>query len=166
MYSSAYINGRIFDNVIAKWSGPFACNRSFFTKYLQSSYCKTKNSTFSSLFLFLLSFSFLTVILKLLGLKRPTFWRLLTQMTANFVRLVFKNSARYIYIERGLRASRPRLKRNHKWKPKSRGCNKSKTMLETKAGLWLISVVSQCCGNHCKPAMFNCFVVWVLFSVF
>ena len=47
----------------------------------------------SSLFLFLLSFSFVSVILKL---KKPAFQRLFTQMTANFVRLVFKKSARYI----------------------------------------------------------------------
>ena len=60
---------------------------------------KTKSATiaffsllrlsFSSLFLFLLSFSFVTVILELFGLKKPSFSRLFTQMTANFVRLVF-----------------------------------------------------------------------------
>ena len=37
------------------------------------------------------SFSFVTVILELIGLKKPAFWRLFTQMTANVVRLVFKN---------------------------------------------------------------------------
>ena len=63
---------------------------------------KTKSTTiaffslllpsFSSHFLFLsLSFSFVTVIWKLLGLKKPAFWRLFTQLTANFLRLVFKN---------------------------------------------------------------------------
>ena len=36
--------------------------------------------------------------LKLLGLKERTFWRLFTQMTASSVRLVFKESARYIYV--------------------------------------------------------------------
>ena len=35
------------------------------------------------------------VILELLGLKKPSFWRLFTQMTANFLRLVFKKSVRY-----------------------------------------------------------------------
>ena len=43
-----------------------------------------------SLFLFLLSFSYVTMILELLGLKKPAFWRLFTEMTRNFVRLVFK----------------------------------------------------------------------------
>ena len=42
-------------------------------------------------FFFSLSFSFVTVIWKLLGLKKPAFWRLFTQLTANFLRLVFKN---------------------------------------------------------------------------
>ena len=64
---------------------------------------KTKSATiaffrlllsFSSLFLFLFSFSFVTMILELLGLKKHAFWRFFTQMTANFVRLVFKKSAR------------------------------------------------------------------------
>ena len=50
----------------------------------------------SSLFLFFVSFSFVSVILKLIGPKKPAFQRLFTQMTANFVRLVFKKSARYI----------------------------------------------------------------------
>ena len=45
--------------------------------------------SFSSLFVFLLSFSFVTVILELFGLTKPYFWRLFTQMTANFVRLGF-----------------------------------------------------------------------------
>ena len=51
--------------------------------------------SFSSLFLFLLSFSFETMILKLLRLKKPAFWLLLTQMTANFPRLVFKKFVRH-----------------------------------------------------------------------
>ena len=55
--------------------------------------------SFSSLFLFLLSFSFVTVILELLGLKKPAFWCLFAQMTANFVRLVFKKSARHTYVQ-------------------------------------------------------------------
>ena len=50
-------------------------------------------------FLFLLSFFFVTMILELLGLKKHAFWRFFTQMTANFVRLVFKKSARIcIYL--------------------------------------------------------------------
>ena len=49
---------------------------------------------FSSLFPFVLSFSFVTMILEDLGLKKRTFWRFFTQMTANFVRVVFKKSAK------------------------------------------------------------------------
>ena len=54
---------------------------------------------FSSLFLFLLSFSFFTVILELLRLKKPAFWHLFTQITANFVRLVFKKFAKHTYVQ-------------------------------------------------------------------
>ena len=46
--------------------------------------------SFSSLFHFLLYFSFVAVDLELPGLKKPAFRRLFTQITANFVRLVFK----------------------------------------------------------------------------
>ena len=42
-------------------------------------------------------FSFVTVILELLGLKKRAFWCFFTQTTANFVWLVFKTSARYIW---------------------------------------------------------------------
>ena len=49
--------------------------------------------------LLLLSFSFVTVILKVLGLKKPAFERLFSQMTAHFVSTVFKNSVRYIYCD-------------------------------------------------------------------
>ena len=51
----------------------------------------------SPLFLFLLSFSFVGVILELMALKKPAFRRLFTQMTVDFVRLVFKKPGRYIY---------------------------------------------------------------------
>ena len=37
------------------------------------------------------------MILELLGLKERAFWRFFTQMTANFVRLVLKKSARYTF---------------------------------------------------------------------
>ena len=66
---------------------------------------KTKSATiafFSSPLFFLLAlsfsppFSFVGVILELIGLKKPAFWRLFTQMTADFVRLVLKKSARYM----------------------------------------------------------------------
>lgn len=36
------------------------------------------------------------MILEFLGLKKPAFWRLFSEMTANFVSLVFEKSARYI----------------------------------------------------------------------
>ena len=48
---------------------------------------------------FFFSFSFrslLYVILELLRLKKPAFWRLFTQMTANFVTLVLKKSVTYV----------------------------------------------------------------------
>ena len=44
----------------------------------------------SSLFLFLLSFSFAGVIFDLIGRKKPAFWQFFTQMAANFARFVFK----------------------------------------------------------------------------
>ena len=94
---------RFFFNVIAEWT--FWVEHFFSAKYyLQSSHYKNyeyKNFfcllllSFSSLFLFLLSFSFVTMILKLLRLKKPAFWLLLTQMTANFPRLVFKKFVRH-----------------------------------------------------------------------
>ena len=78
---------------------PFASNSFFFISKV--AIIKTKSVTllffFSSLFLFLLSFSFVTVILELLALKKLAFWRLFTQMTANFVRLVFKKSATFTW---------------------------------------------------------------------
>ena len=49
------------------------------------------SSLFLSPFLF-----FVNLILELLGLNKRAFWRLFTQMTAKFLRLVFKKSARYI----------------------------------------------------------------------
>ena len=61
---------------------------------------KTKSASialFSSptFFLVALSFSFVSMILKLIELKTPAFLRLFTQMTANFDSLVFKKPARY-----------------------------------------------------------------------
>ena len=67
------------------------CNHSFFFHLLLS---------FSSLFLFLLSFPFVTVILEFFALKKPAFRRLFTQMTADFDRLSFKKSFRYIQLFR------------------------------------------------------------------
>ena len=96
-----FIYSGIFENVIAKWTfrvqqflffgqklSPRVPPLFFFSLLLLS---------FSSLFLFLLSFSYVTVILEILGVKKPVFWSLFIQMTANFVRLVFKKSARYVY---------------------------------------------------------------------
>ena len=100
-------------------NGPFAPNSFFWSKTIAKvrSYYKNKECNhcvflfssflFSSLFLFLLSFSFFTVILELLRLKKPAFWHLFTQITANFVRLVFKKFAlnihtyKHIYIQDG-----------------------------------------------------------------
>lgn len=56
----------------------------------------------SSYFLFPISFShflsFVSVILQLMGPKKPACWRLFTLMTATFVSLVSKKSARYTDI--------------------------------------------------------------------
>ena len=55
--------------------------------------------SFSPLFLFLISFSFVTVILEFLGLKKPAFWCLFTpEVTTNFVSLVFKNQLQCRFI--------------------------------------------------------------------
>ena len=81
---------------------PFASNSLFRPKTLQVAIIKTKSTTIAfflfsflpsprTFFFFSLSFSFVTVIWKLLGLKKPAFWSLFTQLTANFLRLVFKN---------------------------------------------------------------------------
>ena len=84
-----------------------ASNSFFFSakNYLQSSRYKRKLIvqsllfsllllSSSSLFLFLLSFSFVSVILELIEPKKLAFWRLLTRLTTNFEKFVFKNSAR------------------------------------------------------------------------
>ena len=49
-------------------------------------------------FFFSFPFSSLLWFWSFLGLNKPALWRFFTQMTANFVRLVFKKSARYILI--------------------------------------------------------------------
>ena len=133
------ISSRIFEKVTGKWT--FSSN-SFFCRQISKVATKTKSATigvflFSSflphLSLFLLSFSFVSVILGLIAPRKlgsisavsrvrsfggwvrahfpeqrlviePTtkhvfwrlFWHLFTQITANFVRLVFKKSARCI----------------------------------------------------------------------
>ena len=63
------------------------CNHCFFFLLLLS---------FSLFFLFLLSSFFVAVILELLMLKKRAFWCLFTQITANFVTLVFKKLVRCI----------------------------------------------------------------------
>ena len=79
----------------------------FSAKNSEVTIIKTKSATiaflllllsFFSLFLFPLSSSFVNWFSELLGLKKPAFWHLYTQMTvtANFVRLVFKKMVRYI----------------------------------------------------------------------
>ena len=96
-----YINIYILPN------GPFAPNNFFSAKNSKVTFIKTKSATiaffllllsFFSLFLFPLSSSFVNWFSELLGLKKPAFWHLCTQMTVteNFVRLVFKKMVRYI----------------------------------------------------------------------
>ena len=91
------LSSRIFENVIAKWT--FCVQQFFFRPISKVAIIKTESATiafffFSSLFLFLHSFSFIRVIFELLGFKKPAFWRLFAQMNANFVTLVFKKSVR------------------------------------------------------------------------
>ena len=90
-------------------NGPFAFNSFFFSAEISKvAIIKTKSATiafFSSPPFLLLPLSFSPflflcyVILEILGVKKPAIWSRFTQMTANFVRLVFKKSARPIYIE-------------------------------------------------------------------
>ena len=46
-----------------------------------------------------LGFSFVNMILEFIGLKKSAFWRLFTQMTANFVRFVLKKPVRYMLFK-------------------------------------------------------------------
>ena len=96
-------SSRIFDNVIAKWSfwvrqffrPKFVSQRSRIITiafFLFSSFPSPR--PFSFPFLSLLWFWSFSV-----GLKKPAFWHLFTQMTANFVRLFFKKSELDIYIK-------------------------------------------------------------------
>ena len=87
---------------------PFASNTFFRPKIISKvAITKTKSATafFSSPPFLLLALSFgsfpfpsLLWFWSFSGLKKRAFWRFFTQMTANFVRLVVKKSARYIYI--------------------------------------------------------------------
>ena len=96
----------IHTNIYTLPNGPFAPNNFFSAKNSKVTIIKTKSATiafllllsFFSLFLFPLSSSFVNWFSELLGLKKPAFWHLCTQMTvtANFVRLVFKKMVRYI----------------------------------------------------------------------
>ena len=98
-----YISNRNFENVTAKWT--FFVQKFFWHKVV---IIKTKSATiafflFSSFpsphsFFFSFPFPFVTMILELLGLKKPAFWCLFTQIISNFVRLVFKKSARCLQI--------------------------------------------------------------------
>ena len=64
---------------------------------------KTMSATiafFSSNPFFLLALSFSPFLLELIRPKKPAFWRLFTQITANVVRLVFKKSSfRYSFVQ-------------------------------------------------------------------
>ena len=84
---------RISENVTANWT--FCVQQFFFSAKV--AIVNTKSATIdfslllvssSSLFLLLLSFSFVRVILEQIGLKKPAAWRLSIQMTANFLWLV------------------------------------------------------------------------------
>ena len=98
----AYL-ARFWDNVTAK---RVFCQKSIFRPKISIvAITKTKSATaafsllllsFSSLFVFLLSFSFITAILELFLAPFDAFFN---EMTAKMVRLVFKNSARYTQYE-------------------------------------------------------------------
>ena len=102
LYSFVCISTRILKTLSP--NGPFASN-SFFRPKTISKVAITEKLRmqplpfFSSHRFLLLAPSFspfpFPVILELLGLKKPAFWRLFTHMTANFLRLVFKKSVRY-----------------------------------------------------------------------
>ena len=85
----------MFDNVTAKWT---------FSVQLEVALIKTKSTTiaFSSslsfLLLFLLPFLSLLWFSELLGLTKRAFWRLLSQMATNFVRLSFQKNLLVITI--------------------------------------------------------------------
>ena len=101
------ISSRIFEIVTGKWI--FFVQKFFFSSQISKvAIIKTKSATIaifflllssSTLFLLLLSFSFVSVILELIA---PTKTCLLTPFRSNhcnFVRLVFKKSARCIQHE-------------------------------------------------------------------
>ena len=98
------------ENVTAKLVDLFRPTFFFRPKPPKVAIIKTKSATIASffcppfymllaVFLFLLSFFFVRVILELIRPKKLAFWRLFTQMTANFVRLVFENSAKHTYTQ-------------------------------------------------------------------
>ena len=98
----AYL-ARFWDHVTAK--RVFCQNSIFRPKISIVAIIKTKSATaafsllllsFSSLFVFLLSFSFIIAILELFLAPFDAFFN---EMTAKMVRLVFKNSARYTQYE-------------------------------------------------------------------
>ena len=98
IYSFVCISSQILKTLSP--NGPFASNTFFRPKTISKvPIIRMQPLLFSLLlalsFLFLLSFSFVTVIFELLWLKKPGFWRLFTQMTANFLKLVFKKSVGY-----------------------------------------------------------------------
>ena len=89
-------------------NGPFPSN-SFFGHKPKVAIIKTNCATIAffscrPFLLLALSFSpflpFVTVILEFFALKKPAFRRLFTQMTADFDRLGFKKSVRYIQLFR------------------------------------------------------------------
>ena len=104
-------------------NGPFASNSFFRPKTLSKvAIIKTKSATmvfffscppFLLLALSFFPFSFVSVILELLGLKKHAFWCFFTQTTANFVWLVFKKSARYTWSVTALMNFKKKKKKKH-----------------------------------------------------
>ena len=103
----------ILQNILAGFlktvpaNGPFVSNSFFRPKTISKvTTIKAKSATIAlflfdlllssfSLFLFVLSSFFVSVILELIGPRKAVFWHLFTQTTLNFARLISKKSARY-----------------------------------------------------------------------
>lgn len=89
-----FISSQSFENILPQ-NGPVASKVA-----TEKTKITTMFFSFSSTPFFLLAISFPSLVwfCSLSGPKKPAFWRLFTQMTAPFVRLVSKQSARYTDI--------------------------------------------------------------------
>ena len=97
-YWFTYILNQIFENVTAKWTSP--TKQLFYGQNLQSSQLKTKSAAIaffcSPFFLLALSFPRFPFPLELFGRKKPCFLARFHSNGWNFIRFVFKNTAKYV----------------------------------------------------------------------